>query len=246
MSLQLLVHVERRDDREVDRPGGKEEALGDEAILGTIRGGERRWILGKAGDSIVPLGGVDAAVSLRRRNEVRVDEGPLLLVGEERLAQLQEGGGDVEEGRLLTDLAPIDAHGRRPDVDEEGIAVPVHDSPPRPRPGRDEGLDQPVQRHLVHSQLTPQTAGGVIAVLLAAGAHVGERPDDGGIVGRDAHPHGPSQHRVVLQGRPGSPGVPPPRPLRHGRHHPVQLGLLRGGSGGNRRRRRGDPLGGLR
>ena len=84
----------------------------------------------------------------------------------------------------------------------------------------------------------------MVAVLLAAGAHVGERPHDGGIVGRDAHPHGPAQHRVVLQRRSGSPGIPPPRPLRHGRHHPVQLGLLRGGSGGNRRRRRGDPFGG--
>ena len=107
-------------------------------------------------------------------------------------------------------------------------------------------LDQRIQRRLVHPQLTPQSTGDVIAVLLAAGAHVGERRDDVGIVGRHAHPHGPPEHRVPLQGRAGPLGVSPPRALRHGRHEAVQLGLLGVGPGGDLGLGRGDPLGGLR
>ena len=85
----------------------------------------------------------------------------------------------------------------------------------------------------------------MVAVLLAAGAHVGEGRHDTGIVRRHPHPHGPSQHRVPLEGRAGPPGVPPPRALRHGRHEAVHLGLLGVGPGGDLGRGRGDPLGGL-
>ena len=84
----------------------------------------------------------------------------------------------------------------------------------------------------------------MVAVLLAAGAHVGERRHGIGVVGRHAHPHGPSQDRVALEGRAGPPGVSPPRPLRHGRHEAVQLGLLGVGPGGDLGLGRGDPLGG--